>query len=98
MNKVTNYFRESYKELMEKVTWPTWSATSAINSDCFGCYLAHYRYWFGVMDVFSQWYFKIHLFIIILMETINQVYGSGRTGTCGSCQGNQMVCAARGKW
>lgn len=22
MNKVTNYFRESYKELVEKVTWP----------------------------------------------------------------------------
>ena len=25
MNKVTNYFKESYKELMEKVTWPSWS-------------------------------------------------------------------------
>ena len=25
VNKVTNYFKESYKELMEKVTWPTWS-------------------------------------------------------------------------
>jgi preprotein translocase subunit SecE len=25
MNKVTTYFKESYKELMEKVTWPTWS-------------------------------------------------------------------------
>ena len=25
MNKVTNYFKESYKELVEKVTWPTWS-------------------------------------------------------------------------
>ena len=24
MNKVSNYFRDSYKELMEKVTWPTW--------------------------------------------------------------------------
>ncbi|WP_290792615.1 preprotein translocase subunit SecE [Flavihumibacter sp. UBA7668] len=24
MNKVTTYFGESYKELMEKVTWPTW--------------------------------------------------------------------------
>jgi preprotein translocase subunit SecE len=24
MNKITNYFRESYKELVEKVTWPTW--------------------------------------------------------------------------
>ena len=24
MNKVTTYFRESYKELLEKVTWPTW--------------------------------------------------------------------------
>ncbi|MEO6963285.1 MAG: preprotein translocase subunit SecE [Puia sp.] len=25
MNKVTTYFKESYKELLEKVTWPTWS-------------------------------------------------------------------------
>jgi preprotein translocase subunit SecE len=24
MNKVANYFKESYKELIEKVTWPTW--------------------------------------------------------------------------
>ena len=25
MNKITTYFRESYRELMEKVTWPTWT-------------------------------------------------------------------------
>lgn len=25
MNKITNYFRESYKELNEKVSWPTWT-------------------------------------------------------------------------
>ena len=25
MNKVSNYFRDSYKELTEKVTWPTWA-------------------------------------------------------------------------
>ncbi len=25
MNKVVTYFRESYKELVEKVTWPTWA-------------------------------------------------------------------------
>ena len=25
MTKVTNYFRESYRELLEKVSWPTWS-------------------------------------------------------------------------
>ena len=24
MNKITTYFRESYKELLEKTTWPTW--------------------------------------------------------------------------
>jgi preprotein translocase subunit SecE len=24
MSKISNYFRESYKELMEKVSWPTW--------------------------------------------------------------------------
>jgi preprotein translocase subunit SecE len=24
MNKVTTYFKESYTELVEKVTWPTW--------------------------------------------------------------------------
>ncbi|HEX7848084.1 MAG TPA: preprotein translocase subunit SecE [Chitinophagaceae bacterium] len=25
MVKIGNYFRDSYKELMEKVTWPTWA-------------------------------------------------------------------------
>ncbi len=25
MNKIGNYFRDSYKELLEKVSWPTWS-------------------------------------------------------------------------
>lgn len=24
MNKIATYFRESYKELTEKVTWPNW--------------------------------------------------------------------------
>ena len=24
MNKVSTYFKESYKELTEKVSWPTW--------------------------------------------------------------------------
>lgn len=24
MNKISAYFRESYKELTEKVTWPNW--------------------------------------------------------------------------
>ena len=25
MNKISTYFRESYRELLEKVSWPTWS-------------------------------------------------------------------------
>ncbi len=25
MNKITTYFKESYFELLEKVTWPTWT-------------------------------------------------------------------------
>ena len=25
MNKVSNYFRESYRELLEKVSWPSWT-------------------------------------------------------------------------
>jgi preprotein translocase subunit SecE len=25
MNKITTYFKESYNELLEKVTWPTWN-------------------------------------------------------------------------
>ncbi|MBS1914785.1 MAG: preprotein translocase subunit SecE [Bacteroidetes bacterium] len=24
MNKVTTYFKESYREFVEKVSWPTW--------------------------------------------------------------------------
>ena len=25
MNKISNYFADSYKELQEKVTWPNWT-------------------------------------------------------------------------
>lgn len=25
MNKIATYFKESYAELMQKVTWPSWS-------------------------------------------------------------------------
>jgi len=25
MKKITTYFKESYNELLEKVTWPTWN-------------------------------------------------------------------------
>jgi preprotein translocase subunit SecE len=25
MNKISLYFKESYRELVEKVTWPTWA-------------------------------------------------------------------------
>ncbi len=25
MTKIANYFRDSYKELLEKVSWPTWT-------------------------------------------------------------------------
>jgi preprotein translocase subunit SecE len=25
MNKITTYFKDSYKELTEKVSWPTWT-------------------------------------------------------------------------
>ena len=25
MNKITSYFKEAYVELVQKVTWPTWS-------------------------------------------------------------------------
>jgi len=25
MNKISSYFKESYKELTEKVTWPNWA-------------------------------------------------------------------------
>jgi len=25
MNKITTYFQESYRELLEKVTWPSWA-------------------------------------------------------------------------
>jgi preprotein translocase subunit SecE len=25
MNKISTYFKDSYQELVEKVTWPTWA-------------------------------------------------------------------------
>jgi preprotein translocase subunit SecE len=31
MNKVSTYFRDSYKELLEKVTWPTWTQLQQSN-------------------------------------------------------------------
>ena len=71
MNKVANYFKESYKELMEKVTWPTWSELQQSTVIVLVATIL-ITVLVGVMDVFSNWYFKIHLFIIILMETINQ--------------------------
>ncbi len=57
MNKVSVYFKESYYELVEKVTWPTWNqlqqstvivliATAVITAIV------------GVMDLSSSWLLK----------------------------------------
>jgi len=29
MNSIVQYFRDSYKELVHKVTWPSWSSLEA---------------------------------------------------------------------
>ena len=47
MNKITIYFRESYKELLEKVTWPTWSQLQSVDGDRAGCDLADHSCLFG---------------------------------------------------
>ena len=42
MNKITTYFRESYKELLEKVTWPTWlQLQSSTVIVLVGCYYGY---------------------------------------------------------
>ena len=47
MNKISTYFREIYKELMEKVTWPTLGTVAAINHDCTGSNTSYYGYCIG---------------------------------------------------
>ncbi len=53
VNKVTNYFKESYKELMEKVTWPSWSELQQSTVIVLVATLL-ITLLVGVMDVFSN--------------------------------------------
>jgi preprotein translocase subunit SecE len=57
MNKVTNYFSESWKEMLEKVTWPTWSELQQSTVIVLGATLAITAIvW--VMDFASQFLLK----------------------------------------
>ena len=58
MNKVTNYFKESYKELMEKVTWPTWSELQQSTVIVLVATIL-ITLLVGVMDMFSNGILKI---------------------------------------
>jgi len=53
VNKVTNYFKESFKELVEKVTWPTWSELQQSTVIVLVA-TALITLLVGVMDVFSR--------------------------------------------
>ncbi len=56
---------------MEKVTWPTWAELQQSTVIVLAATLL-ITVLVGVMDFAFKWCFKIHLFIIIMMETINQ--------------------------
>jgi preprotein translocase subunit SecE len=57
MNKVTNYFSESWKEMLEKVTWPTWSELQQSTVIVLGATLAITAIvW--IMDFASQFLLK----------------------------------------
>jgi preprotein translocase subunit SecE len=58
MNKVTNYFKESYKELVEKVTWPTWSELQQSTVIVLVATIL-ITLLVGVMDIFSNSILKI---------------------------------------
>ncbi len=63
MNKVSNYFRESYHELIEKVTWPTWAQLQQSTVIVLlATVLITAMVW--LMDFASNWIIEIHLFII----------------------------------
>ena len=53
MNKVSTYFSESYKELLEKVTWPTWAQLQQSTMIVLVAHLLSRRL-FGLMDLLHQ--------------------------------------------
>ena len=53
MNKVSTYFTESWKELVEKVTWPTWNQLQQSTVIVLGATLVITAL-VGVMDLASQ--------------------------------------------
>ena len=90
MNKIATYFKESYKELIEKVTWPTWAQLAAINHDCIGATLVITAIvW--VMDFAAGNALK---FIYSFFKN------NGNNNKYRKCTatGNKMVCAAGSEW
>jgi len=63
MNKITTYFKESYNELLEKVTWPTWNQLQQSTDYCTCSYCYHYRNGVGY-GLFKQPIAEVDLFII----------------------------------
>ncbi len=53
MNKVSTYFSESWKEMIEKVTWPTWNQLQQSTVIVLGATLVITAL-VGVMDLASQ--------------------------------------------
>jgi preprotein translocase subunit SecE len=53
MNKLTTYFSDSYKELVQKVTWPTWDQLQQSTMIVLGATLV-ITVLVGVMDFVSN--------------------------------------------
>lgn len=57
MNKVANYFSESWKEMLEKVTWPTWDELQQSTVIVLGATLV-ITLIVSIMDLGSQYLLK----------------------------------------
>ncbi len=57
MNKVSSYFSESWKEMLEKVTWPTWEELQQSTVIVLGATLVITAI-VSIMDLGSQYLLK----------------------------------------
>lgn len=58
MNKITTYFSDSYKELVQKVTWPTWDQLQQSTMIVLGATLV-ITLLVGIMDFISSGSLKL---------------------------------------
>ena len=74
MNKVSNYFRDSYKELLEKVTWPNWTQLQQSTMIVLAATLVITAI-VAVMDFAANGVLKfIYSFFLLSADTLSSLY------------------------